>query len=270
MTLPTVKLDRGIHVMHLFYSVNRQRWAELAPGESAQALQRLEALAAKNDQASHPKLRSYAPVSAKADLAFILYAAELGTLAQMHRDLENCFPAGSLGRAYSYLSVTELTEYMPTDEDNRAMLAAEKLEPGSEAYEKRAAELAKRKAEYEHYRLYPELPDWEVMGFYPMAKRRRGNDNWYSLDFATRKKLMGGHARVGRKYAGRISQLITGSTGLDDWEWGVTLMAHQADALKEIVYEMRFDEVSARYGEFGTFYVSLRMSPADLWQHLHL
>jgi hydrogen peroxide-dependent heme synthase len=270
MTLPTVKLDRGIHVMHLFYSINRQRWAELPAGESAQALQRVEALAAKNNETSHPKLRSFAAVSAKADLAFILYAAELGTVAQMHRDLENCFPAGTLVREYSYLSVTELSEYMPTDEDNKATLAAEKLAPGTEAYEKRLAEMSRRKAEYEQYRLYPELPDWEVMGFYPMSKRRSGNDNWYSLDLDSRKKLMGGHARVGRKYAGRISQLISGSTGLDDWEWGVTLMAHQADALKDIVYEMRFDEVSARYGEFGTFYINLRLAPSDLWQHLHL
>ena len=270
MTLPTIKLDRGIHVMHLFYSIDRKRWAELPAGESAHALKQFEALVARNNEASHPKLRTYAVVSAKADLGLVLYAAELGTVAQMHRDLENCFPAGALVREYSYLSVTELTEYMPTEDDNRAMLAAEKLEPGSEAYEKRAAELARRKAEYEHYRLYPELPDWEVMGFYPMAKRRAGNDNWYSLDFAARKKLMGGHARVGRKYAGRISQLITGSTGLDDWEWGVTLMAHQVDALKDIVYEMRFDEVSARYGEFGKFYISMRMPLADLWQHLHL
>jgi hydrogen peroxide-dependent heme synthase len=270
MNLPTVKLDRGIHVMHLFYSINRGRWANLAAGESAQALKRLETLASRFNEPSHPKLRSYVTVGAKADLAFVLYAAELGTVATMHRDLENCFPGGTLTREYSYLSVTELTEYMPTDEDNRAALAAEKLEPGSEAYEKRAAELAKRKADYEHYRLYPELPDWEVMGFYPMSKRRQGNDNWYSLDFDARRKLMGGHARVGRKYAGRISQLITGSTGLDDWEWGVTLMAHQIDALKEIVYEMRFDEVSARYGEFGRFFINLRLPLADAWQHLHL
>jgi chlorite dismutase len=127
-----------------------------------------------------------------------------------------------------------------------------------------------KRAEYEHYRLYPELPDWEVMGFYPMTKRRQGADNWYSLDFDTRKKLMGGHARTGRKYAGRISQLITGSTGLDDWEWGVTLMAHQLDAIKEIVYEMRFDEVSAKYGEFGPFFINLRASPNELWAHLGL
>ena len=130
--------------------------------------------------------------------------------------------------------------------------------------------MTRRKAEYEHYRLYPELPDWEVMGFYPMSKRRLGGDNWYSLDFATRKKLMAGHARVGRKYGGRISQLITGSVGLDDFEWGVTLMAHQVDALKEIVYEMRFDEVTARFGEFGPFYINLRLAPPELWTHLHL
>ena len=90
------------------------------------------------------------------------------------------------------------------------------------------------------------------------------------FDFVTRKRLMGGHARVGRKFAGRVSQLITGSTGLDDGEWGVTLMAHQVDALKEIVYEMRFDEVTARFGDFGPFFVNLRLSPAQLWEHLHL
>ena len=84
------------------------------------------------------------------------------------------------------------------------------------------------------------------------------------LDFAARKKLMGGHARVGRKFAGRISQLITGSTGIDDWEWGVTLMAHPIDALKQIVYEMRFDEVSAVYALFGTFYVGVRCPAAGL------
>ena len=106
--------------------------------------------------------------------------------------------------------------------------------------------------------------------FYPMSKRRTADDNWFALPFEERKRLMLGHGRVGRSYAGRVLQLITGSTGLDDWEWGVTLVAHQVDALKEIVYEMRFDEVSARYGEFGPFYVNLRLAPADLWTHLLL
>jgi len=269
--LPTVKLNQGIHVMHLFYRLDRVRWAQLPASESHQSRARLETLCSAHAASSHPRLTTYANICGKADLVFMLQAADLATIAQLHRDAEHCFPAGVLERVFSYLSVTELTEYMPTDEDNRRLLIEqEKLQPDTEAYNKRWAELSKRKAEYEQYRLYPELPDWEVMGFYPMSKRRQGGDNWYMLDFATRKRLMGGHARVGRKFAGRVSQLITGSTGLDDWEWGVTLMAHQLDALKEIVYEMRFDEVSARFGEFGPFYINLRLSPAGLWMHLHL
>ena len=270
-TIPPVKLDCGIHVMHLFYRIDRDRWSKLPAGESAAVRSRLESLCAANAAASHPRLVTFASVGGKADLAFMLYAADLGELGRIHRGLEACFPPGALQTVYSYLSVTELSEYMPTDEENRRTLTEqEKLEPGTEAFDKRLAELTKRKEEYEHYRLQPELPDWEVMCFYPMNKRRQGGDNWYVLDLAARRKLMGGHARVGRKYAGRISQLITGSTGVDDWEWGVTLMAHQADAIKEIVYEMRFDEVSARYGEFGVFYMNLRLQPPALWDHLRL
>jgi chlorite dismutase len=252
--------------MHLFYRVDRERWSQ-----SAESLARVAALCAANAGASHPRLTSYATIGGKADMAFFLLASELGQVAQMHRDLEACFPPGALVREFSYVSVTELSEYMSTEEDNRKMLVEqEKLAPDSEPFNKRMEELRKRMKEYEHYRLYPEMPDWEVMGFYPMSKRRTGGDNWYSLDFAARRKLMGGHARVGRKYAGRVSQLITGSTGLDDWEWGVTLMAHQMDALKEIVYEMRFDEVSARYADFGPFFVNMRLQPAQLWTHLRL
>ncbi|MBI3875242.1 MAG: heme-dependent peroxidase [Verrucomicrobia bacterium] len=270
MSLPVVKLNQGIHAMHLFYRVDRVRWSQLPPGESAQTRARLEKLCAANASASHPRLTTYANVGGKADLVFWLLAAELGRLAQMHRDLEACFPPGALQPVYQYLSVTELTEYIPTEEDSKQRLLAERLQPGTDTWEKRWAEAKKQREEYEHYRLYPEMPDWEVMAFYPMSKRRSSADNWYSLDLATRKRLMGGHARVGRKYSGRISQLITGSTGLDDWEWGVTLVAHQLDALKEIVYEMRFDEVSARYGEFGPFYINLRLTPEQLWEHLHL
>ncbi len=264
--LPVITLDRGIHAMHLFYHVDRQRWAQ-----PEQSLARLEALCAANAQPSHPRLTTYATIGGKADLAFFLLAAELGEISKMHRDLEDCFAPGALVRAFSYLSVTELSEYMSTEDDNRQKLVEEeKLTLGSEAFDKRMGELRERMKQYEQYRLYPEMPDWEVMGFYPMSKRRAATDNWYTLDFDTRRKLMGGHARVGRKYAGRVSQLITGSTGLDDWEWGVTLMAHQLDALKEIVYEMRFDEVSARYADFGPFFVNMRLRPPELWSHLHL
>lgn len=268
MTLPAIKLNKGIHVMHLFYNVDRTKWNDQLAGT---ALSRVQAMCEKYSAASHPRMTSYANVGGKADLVFFILTAELGEICQIHRDLEDCFPPASLVRVFSYLSVTELPEYVTTEEDQRNQLVnQEKLSPESDAFKKRLAEMRAKHAEYEHYRLYPELPDWEVMGFYPMSKRRVGSDNWYQLDLPTRKQLMSGHARVGRRYAGRVSQLITGSTGLDDWEWGVTLMAHQLDALKEIVYEMRFDEVSARFADFGPFYINLRLSPSALWSHLHL
>jgi len=271
MTLPTIKLDQGIHVLHLFYRINRLAWAQLPDGDSTRVRERVEALCNEHAHAGHPRLTSYVNVGGKADLAFFVLAADLSQISQMHRDLERCFPAGTLETVFSYLSVTELSEYTTSEEESRTnLIEEEKLEPGSELFEKRMSEIRERLKKYQHYRLYPEMPDWEVMGFYPMSKRRSGNDNWYTLDFGTRKKLMAGHARVGRKFAGRVSQLISGSTGIDDWEWGVTLMAHQIDALKEIVYEMRFDEVSARYGEFGPFYINMRLSVADAWSHLHL
>jgi chlorite dismutase len=270
MALPNVKLTRGIHVIHLFFKEDREKWARLSAGESKLALDRLQKLCDANCAASNPKIATYVNVGGKADFVFILYAAELGQISLLQRQLERAFPPGTLQPVYSFFSVTELPDYVTTEEDVIRSLKEEGLQEGSDAFNQRIEAARKRQSEYEHYRLYPEMPDWELMGFYPMSKRRSGNDNWYMLDFDVRKKLMGGHARVGRKYAGRVSQLITGSTGLDDWEWGVTLMAHQAVALKDIVYEMRFDEVSARYGEFGPFYINLRLNPADAWEHLGL
>jgi chlorite dismutase len=272
MSFPEVKLSQGIHVMHLFYRIDRTVWQQLAPGASASALKALEALAAKFPGPAHPRLATFVNVGGKADVAFMLYHADLVQLGAMHRELEAAFPAGALQPVYTYLSVTELPDYVSTDDDLKRMIqhGERKLQPGTPEFEQAFAQAKERNDQYKFYRLNPELEDWEIMCFYPMNKKRSGGDNWYLLDFDTRKKLMGGHAKTGRKYAGKISQLITGSTGVDDWEWGVTLMAHQLDAVKDIVYEMRFDEVSARYGEFGPFYINLRLSPAQVWQHLKL
>src|SRR2546425_1151790 len=138
MDLPVVKLTRGIHVMHLFYRIDRARWSQLAPGHSAQALAKLEALSAANAAASHPRLATYANVGGKADLALMLCAAELAQIGQMHRDLESCFPPGTLTPVYTYLSVTELPEYVTTQDDlKQVLIHQEKLEPDSEAFNKR-------------------------------------------------------------------------------------------------------------------------------------
>ena len=171
MEPPPIRLTKGIHVLHLFYRVNRLHWVHLRAGQSAAALAKLEALCAANAAASHPRLTSYANLGGKADLAFMLTAAQLGQLGRMHRDLEDCFPPGTLERVYSHLSVTELPEYVTTEEDmKQALVQQEKLETGSDAFNKRLGEMRQRQAEYEHYRLYPELPDWELMAFSDVAQ----------------------------------------------------------------------------------------------------
>jgi chlorite dismutase len=187
MELPVVKLTKGIHLMHLFYRIDRVRWAQLTRDQSANASSQLATLCERNSAASHPRLATYACVGGKADCAFILYAAELGRLGQMHRDLEHCFPPGVLNIVYSYLSVTELPEYVTTEDDMRqTLIQQERLQPDTEPFDRRMAELRSRHAEYEHYRLYPELPDWEVMAFYPMSKRRQGLRDPAKADGRTR------------------------------------------------------------------------------------
>lgn len=271
-TLPSVSLAQGTHVCHLFFRIDRSKWGALSQEQSTAALQRLQAVCDAYPGPAAPRVLTYVNVGGKADIAFMLFARELQQLSELQRAVELAFPPGTLQPVYSYLSVTELPEYVTTDDDLRRMLqmGERKLAPGTPEFDQAFTAAKQRNDDYKHYRLYPELEDWEIMCFYPMNKKRSGTDNWYSLDFEARKKLMAGHAKTGRKYAGRISQLITGSTGVDDWEWGVTLLAHQLDAVKEIVYEMRFDEVSARFGEFGTFYINLRLRPCDIWAHLHL
>jgi hydrogen peroxide-dependent heme synthase len=272
MNLNEVKLSQGIHVMHLFFRLDRAVLRAAGADAPASARTALEKLCAQFPGPAHPRVASYVNVGGKADLAFMLYHADLAGISAMQRAVELAFPPGALVPVYTYLSVTELPDYVSNDDDLKRMIehGERKLKPGTPEFDEAFKAAKERNDGYKFYRLNPELEDWEIMCFYPMNKKRSGADNWYSQDFDTRKKLMAGHAKTGRKYAGRISQLITGSTGIDDWEWGVTLMAHQLDAVKDIVYEMRFDEVSARFGEFGPFYINLRMNPAQIWEHLQL
>jgi hydrogen peroxide-dependent heme synthase len=162
----------------------------------------------------------------KADVGLMVLGPDLWQLQAFQQEIQR---AGLLPTA-SYVSLTELSEYAEgiPEEMRRA-------------------------------RLYPELPPdgKRAFCFYPMSKRRQADANWYALGFEERKELMLAHGAVGRQYRGRILQLITGSVGLDDWEWGVTLFGVHPDDLKACVYEMRFDEASARYAEFGPFYTGI-------------
>jgi hydrogen peroxide-dependent heme synthase len=162
----------------------------------------------------------------KADLGLMALGPDVWRL----RRLQTEATAAGLVPAHSYVSLTEISEYAAGIPD------------------------AMRQA-----RLFPQLPPEgkAAFCFYPMTKRRGEGHNWYTLDFGARKELMLGHGKVGRTFHGRVLQVITGSTGLDDYEWGVTLFGTHPDDLKECVYEMRFDEASARYAEFGPFYTGM-------------
>ena len=119
-------------------------------------------------------------------------------------------------------------------------------------------------------RLYPEIPALPVVCFYPMNKIRQPGANWYTTPMSARSAMMAEHAKSGIAFAGKVSQLITASTGFDEWEWGVTLWGRAPEHIKDIVYSMRFDEASARYAEFGDFYIGYVTTADDLLKHVGL
>jgi chlorite dismutase len=255
----------GWHVMHLFYHVDHAQWALYSDEEKRQAKTRLTELVQEIRATPDTHLLIFSVATPKADLGFMLLTPDLQVANTFEKQLSLSLGPEILSPTYSYLSQTESSEYTTTREQYAAetLIAEKGLAEGSAEFETALKEFDDRMAHYLKHRLYPVLPDWPVICFYPMSKRRNGGDNWYSLDFEARKKLMAGHARVGRKYSGRILQLITGSTGLDEFEWGVTLLAKDTIDVKSIVYEMRFDEVTARYGEFGDFYIGMQL-PLDV------
>jgi len=247
-----VQPSEGWGVLHLFFRVERARAAADAGG-SARVLAAVRALEADGHQAL-----TFAVLGHKADLGVMALGPDL---ARLHA-FQVALSAAPLELVDSYVSLTELSEYTSNEEDERARLEREEGLSGAAA-EARVAVWRDRMEHYHEQRLHPRLPPKKTICFYPMSKRRAATANWYALPFDERKRLMGGHARVGRGYAGRVLQLITGSTGIDDWEWGVTLLADDPVALKEIVYEMRFDPVSADYAEFGPFVTGLVLEPAE-------
>jgi len=192
------------------------------PGVDAEAAVR----AVKDARAGGEQVVTVALLGHKADLAVMVLGPDLWRL----RALQSALCGAGLEPTGSYVSLTEVSEY------------AEGIPE-----------------EMKQARLYPELPppDKKAFCFYPMSKRRSAEHNWYALEYEARQQLMRGHGAVGRTFRGRILQLITGSTGLDDWEWGVTLFGVHPDDLKACVYEMRFDEASARYAEFGPFWTGM-------------
>ncbi|WP_419927727.1 chlorite dismutase family protein [Candidatus Poriferisocius sp.] len=208
----------GIGVLHLF--------GKLGPVDDHSQLERGIKRAVKDAEHAGVQVVTVAVLGHKADIAFMALHADLWEL----RDFQTALRQAGLDIVDSYVSLTELSEY--------------------------AAGLPE---ETKQARLYPQLPPEgkPAWCFYPMSKRRNPDQNWYELPFERRRELMYEHGATGRTFSGRVLQLITGSTGIDDYEWGVTLFCEHPDDLKEVVYTMRYDEASARYAEFGPFYAGM-------------
>jgi peroxiredoxin len=258
--------SEGRGVLHLFFHVNRGL-TEGAGGAARDFAARVDAFG----QRDGCQVLAFSVLGQKADFGLMALGPDLTALDRFSVDLAGSPLGQVLVPAASYLSLTETSEYTSTEDDEaKRLIAEEGMDPSSDAYATALAAFTERMATYRRHKLTPELPQRRVICFYPMSKRRDPDANWYALEFGRRKALMAGHAQVGRRYRGRVLQLITGSVGLDDWEWGVTLLADDPAAIKEIVYEMRFDEVSAHYAEFGPFVTGLVMPPTELMHHLQL
>ena len=254
----------GWYALHQLFSVN---WAAVRSGAApgAAALAELPSLLeAEVDSEEDGWSRAARGVGGGADLMLVHFRRDLESLARVQAGLNRSAIRGVLNPVYDFLSVTEAGLYHAT-----AQVAAEH-EPGSPGYRDALAARVREEAATGHVqgRLYPRVPPgMRYMSFYPMSKRRAGDDNWYSLPIDVRSRLMRDHGLTGRGYAGRIFQVISGAVGLSEWEWGVTLFAHDPLDFKRIVTDMRFDEVSARYGEFGRFFTGILMDTDD-WADL--
>jgi len=234
----------GWFALHDLRRLDRRAWSEAPPELRHKAIaEATDLLRACEEDAEGGWSLAYAIVGHKADLLVVHLRPGVDELLALERAFDGSLLGPYLDKPYSYLSVIELSRHgLP--EGTAENVAA---------------------SPYVKARLFPELPELsEYVCFYPMNKKREGADNWYSLTSGERADLMRDHGRTGRRYAGKVSQIITGSMGLDDWEWGVTLFADDPLQFKKLIYEMRFDEVSARYAEFGPFFVGQRLSPSDV------
>ncbi|MBL9143464.1 MAG: heme-dependent peroxidase [Verrucomicrobiaceae bacterium] len=261
--------QEGWHVQHLFFSLNHTNWASMEEDQQESARKHLEGTIARIRKHPDTQLLAFSMVGPKSDLGFMILTPDLQDADRFAKDLQRALGPDVLVPAYSYLSMTELSEYTTKEEEfKKELVEKEGLVEGSEPFTARLAEWNARMAKYNQDRLYPNMPDWQVMCFYNMSKRRNVEQNWYASSFEARRQLMSGHAKTGRAWHGKIRQLITGSTGLDEAEWGVTLFAHDTHHIKGIVYEMRFDEVSAVYAEFGDFYIGIQLPLKELLDRL--
>lgn len=267
---PTIKMHDGWHCLHLYYRICQNTLSQFSENQRAAGREELIRLLDPARSGAPIRLQTSVVAGHKADLSLLLMDVDPLVIDSVRQSIRTSPLGAALVPAYSFVSITEVSEYVPTVEQYGERLKAEGTDPASPSFAAKLKAYEEREVMMKKQRLFPEFPDWPVVCFYPMNKIRHPQANWYTQPFSRRMEMMSEHGKSGMKFGGRVSQVITASTGLDDWEWGVTLWAREPAFLKEIVYTMRFDEASANYAEFGPFYVSYILSPAEAVRHLQL
>lgn len=267
---PTLAPEEGWHALHLYYRLRREVLAALTDQQRSAARDTWNRLLDPEAADAPPRLIGFSVMGQKADFGLFMLGPDPLQLDSLQGKLQASILGPALEPAYSFVSMTEVSEYVPTVEQYGARLKAEGEDPASDAFAVKLKTYEAREAKMRKQRLYPDIPAWPSICFYPMSKKREVGENWFALPYSERMRLMTEHGRTGQTFAGKVAQLITASAGLDDWEWGVTLWGRNPEYLKEIVYTMRFDEASARYALFGPFYQGYVMPPEPLFDHLQM
>lgn len=262
--------QEGWHCSHYYYRFDRTIVAALREDDIRIGREEIAATLDPQGDLSPERLQTSVVSGHKADFSLMIMDPDPLKVESVNQRLLSSRLGPALTPTYSFVSVTEISEYVPTLEQYAQRLIAEGETAGSPSYEAKFKAYEKRLPMMNLQRLTPEFPSWPATCFYPMNKKRKVGENWFLTPFSGRNKMMAEHARSGMQFAGKVSQLITVGLGFEDWEWGVTLWARNPEFLKEIVYKMRFDEASARYAEFGPFYTSYIMSPQKMLDHCQI
>jgi len=251
----------GSFLLHQFFRFDWKAWRSCADGKRAEiaaeavtALQRLER--ATPDAPVRTAL--FSQLGHKGDLVLIHFRDSLESLNQVELDLAQTELYDFLDLRHSYVSVVELGLYESSRKTWEAA-AAKGLEPNSPEFQAEVAASLERASTAMASRLFPAMPESKYLCFYPMDRKRGEQINWYTVPFAERQRMMHEHGLIGRRYGDVVKQIISGSIGMDDWEWAVDLFADDPVVFKKLIYEMRFDEVSAVYALFGEFFISVRL-----------
>ena len=271
--LPQVPITlEGSSVLHQMFRFDWTAWNKLPATDRAALANAFTEMLARWERGSsegHPNQSAlFSQIGHKGDLTLIHFRDSMEDLNRVELELAQTGIYPYLQLAHSYLSVVELGLY-ESSEKLYTQLAEKGLEPGTPEWNAGLTEGTARTAGSLASRLYPTIPEAKYLCFYPMDRKRGETVNWYAETMADRRAMMHEHMLIGRRYADSVRQIITGSIGLDDWEWGVDLFADEPVIFKKLIYEMRFDKVSAVYATFGQFFLSVRVPAANAAEWFH-